>query len=325
MWNVFVLLVFVAQVRLGALGWEAAWWSAANLTLLAALYYGFLGRQRRELVTLVGWAILGWLLGTGWAAFNIGSFWLGLGLILGLLLVYTMLTDWLATRTWLRFITRRPEGWKAPQQQSRPSVLASGPFQLKPSLGNDDMWEVHTQQGYASNHSSRQDAEQWVIDRYTAYRQSKKLPVDAELLLPAEPSPPAKPMTAPPADSRWHTDQKLTPAEILAFSPYVLIGSSAAGAIVMRYDASGKRDVDSFYPAEYPEIKLPSPLPAGFQLYERGTWNMLSHDQDLSAAEAEVVRRYHAQWHKAMRLDSGSADQAEETAETPTPSANKLN
>lgn len=301
MWNLLVALIFVAEVRLGTLWREGLGVAAVNVALLLVLRYAFLGRQERRLMTLSSWAAWGWVLGAVWAALRVAPLWQGVLLALGLLLAFGLLTEGLGAAGWRRFVKWAPGDWQHPGPQLERAVLSGGPFYLQADPNSEQQWEVYTQAGhYAHTHTSREEAEKWVLGHYRAYREDQRL--TPELL--AAPAKVAPSGNAAQHSSRW-TQPNLSAAEVLAHSPFVLVGHAPGGATLVRYEPDGTRDIVSFDQVDDPTLAgyPPTRLFSGFDLFVRNRGDYLGHFDDLAAAEAEILRRYAAQWPEVQQDD----------------------
>ncbi len=64
------------------------------------------------------------------------------------------------------------------------------------------------------------------------------------------------------------------------------------------YEPDGTREVVSFDEVNDPTLAgyAPTRRPSGFDLFVRFRGDDLGHFDDLNAAEAEILRRYAAQW-----------------------------
>ncbi len=224
-------------VRLGV--WLAL---PVTLALCAVLTWGLYRRVLERPRAVVGWVYAGVCLGFGLCAFDAvlgqGRWWLGLMAAPAWLWFSMAAPFYVRDFIWdAYFRWRGAVGWDAPHTQTRLEVLNDGPLSIhavtkiieyteggvtQREERKLDRFEVRLGDDYLQSAAAEKDVQNWVIERYRAFRRARRLKVGTELEPAHEVTREESRRITVGETEFWNTPGLLRRTEVLEHAPYTV-------------------------------------------------------------------------------------------------------
>lgn len=324
-WNALTTTVTVGVLAFTVVGLGDTWaYVPPTLLTLFTLRWAFPTRRFTRWHTFLGWVYAGLLTGAAlWLTDHVTAVWHALVLVPVLLTLGVVLPGAVRDRYWtLRMVLARPAPWSYPQGQTRAEVIDRAPIrivavtetteQVRAGVVQDRQvstrYELQAGGVVVTVERTLKDAEDWLLTLYRRYRKLRRLPV-APALQPditqiVREEVPLSLYTTP----EWQRGH-LTPAQVLAWSPYSLRLASEHWTADVTYQPDGTRHLWGEEPQAAPRAHAWSDRPAlpsfasgsdvpgalrdgEVSVVLLATGEVMSRHAGLRDAEAEVLRLY---------------------------------